>query len=256
MCGDLEDPNNPDLNNAPNFFGPTFGFDATAAKNDPDNTSTLLSEVEVYSSPNKPVKINPVIPITITDWNVKMQSYPNPVLTQNLPPSDMQWIYSQPTPCVTRYPSNVDLTQLTNYVHSAGISLWILYKADHREHAVAIYRTSDGQLHQSHTISGDSTGGRITKTGLGLPPNATIVAWIHTHPWDGVSDQRTPSPDTVDQTDANDERFLNGLATSSAGDPNLIAYIVTARSQAEDSFGIYAYDRNNWHNPPVGCEVS
>jgi hypothetical protein len=251
MCGDLIDPNNPNRQQAAAFFGGAFGFDPAAALNVPGNVVTELSEVVVTApkaQSQDPIVIMPPTIMSIPEINIRVDDLSMPNLSP-LPPLGPYYI-TQPTPCVARSPAGVSMQELNDAAHSLATSLAFKYMVDKNEWGGFILKMPDGRLVPTHPFTSGSDAS--IQASVMIPSVAKIVAYIHVHPWDG-SNQTTPSSNGQGRN--SDEVYINALAESQHGDPDLISYIVTPGDQFNRTIDFYAYDRDHLHNPPTGCQL-
>jgi hypothetical protein len=149
------------------------------------------------------------------------------------------------TPCVDEVPANVDKEHLNDLAKFMGNVLAGKQDATGHEWGAFIYRTPDGQLYQSEPFTAgrfDSMDGAVA---TGIPGNAIIVGYLHTHPVDDLMDERNLSDD--------DRDFIRNLIDSGRADPNMLAYVVT--KDEESRYFNYVYDRSKRNSDMPGCDL-
>lgn len=111
-------------------------------------------------------------------------------------------------------------------------------EGDGAEYGAYIYELN-GELHTSEPFTNGQPGQLEVRLGPNtVPPGARIVAWVHTHPDDGVVRQNRISE--------HDVNVLNEIAAVNAargygwvGDPNVMAYIKEVGGPGSDNLSEY-----------------
>jgi len=249
MCGDLNDPDNPQRAAAASYFSPSFQFDAAQAVSSPSTTvtGTTVSELVVTPPRPPPVEVTDVGVLTVEQVVAITPVVPNGALI-TIPPLDNLSVPVKPTPCVQRLPLNADIDALNASMYFLAAQCLSNAITDGNEWGGFVYLAPDGGLHQTLPFSSGDPD-KLNNVNVAIPGTSIVVGYVHTHP--PGAGQTTPSPNT--QGAGNDEDFINHLAGMQAGDDNMIAYVANLDSNGQAHF--YAYDRNHLHNPSTGCQL-
>lgn len=155
--------------------------------------------------------------------------------SQPAPPHDCTGIHASPPPEVV--PNDIDLNGLRNMMTALGES--IKQFDGNTEHGALVVRDANGDLRAGEISHG--TGDTVMLS-IDLQPGDVVVAYIHSHPYNGI-DQKTPSNYDIDQ--------LAALKSQSQVDPGVLLYILD--NQSGD---VYEYPSTVQPNPRVGNNVS
>lgn len=125
-----------------------------------------------------------------------------------------------------------------------------------REHSAFIFVLADGTL-SSSTIRTGNAGETAPFTTADIPTGATVVGWIHSHPYQQGVDGRFPSNENNAENGIGDWGARDMLVQAGAAsdrfnvDMNMLLYIL-------DTLGdkLYEYDKDDRDNSTVGERTS
>lgn len=134
--------------------------------------------------------------------------------------------HSSPVPDLA--PAGVNVESLRDLIMNSANQIKATADYQDKEHGVVILRATDGTLRTSAMSTGTSGENTIS---VDLHAGEKIVAWLHSHPDNGI-DQTRMSPADISQR--------QDLISANYADAGMLTYILDIKSS-----GVYEYDANS-----------